>query len=299
MKKLIRAALAALMATAGAVVLAPSAAANVDIYITPGYHEVNGREWFTTCEPYSVTHRCTTRIWATQISYVNGRFVQKDDWYFNNLTYRPSPRSIWEKNPLAAYGKVGPTEHKWRAADGREWRTECDTPVTGRGGCRNWVKADVISRSTSGYTWLRQQWVLNSMVRFGPVQPLPDPVGLDPDFTGDEFVPIDPADVPASIGNMKAYPEAGIIYYLAAPASGAGVGVAALGDLGIPLEYWEYELTDATWPDPQVVCGGLPDSSDYGCLFTTPKYGTVLTMPVDVPPADAHLVATYLVIRMP
>jgi len=52
----------------------------VDVYTTPGTHSVNGREWRTTCEPYSQTRRCRTEIKATQVSEISGRFVSKTDW---------------------------------------------------------------------------------------------------------------------------------------------------------------------------------------------------------------------------
>src|SRR5690606_20558620 len=39
----------------------------VDLYSTPGYHDVNGRRWFTICEPYSQTVRCRTSIMATTV----------------------------------------------------------------------------------------------------------------------------------------------------------------------------------------------------------------------------------------
>ncbi len=35
-----------------------------DLYVTPGFHDVNGRRWMTVCEPYSATTRCCTYIWA-------------------------------------------------------------------------------------------------------------------------------------------------------------------------------------------------------------------------------------------
>lgn len=300
MRKFVHAAIAALMATVGAIAFAPQASAQeVDIYITPGYHEANGRQWLTTCEPYSVTHRCTTQIWATQVSYVNGRFVQKNDWYFNNLTYRPSPRHIWKSNPLAAFGKVGPTEHKWTASDGREWRTECDTSVTGRGGCRNWVKADVISRSGSGYKWLREQWVLNSMVRFGDVQPLPEPVlPVDPDLSDVVIVPIVASDVPATIGGMTRYAAEGIVLYTRDIMSEAGVGVVAFGDLGVSLEEWAMVLLDPVRPNAKTVCGVLDNSGVYGCIFVTPKYGSVMAVNVDTSDSDVTLVATTLSMSM-
>ncbi len=134
----------------------------VDVYSTPGYHTVNGRRWFTTCEKYSQTTRCRTSIFATTISSENGRYVSKNGWVFNNLTYLPSPRSLWENNPLGNTGS-------WTAADGRKWRTECDTPATGRNGCRSYAQASVIgvARQGSGYTYeWSTKWVLNNIVRF-------------------------------------------------------------------------------------------------------------------------------------
>ncbi len=144
------------------------AKAEVDIYTTDGVHNVNGRQWRTTCEPYSRTKRCRTEIFATQVSQVNGRFVQSNAWVFNNLTYAASSRSLWKSNPLAANGVVG-GELSWTAADGRKWRTECDTPTTGRNGCRSYSQASVVESYTasgrSGYRWVTK-WILNNMVRF-------------------------------------------------------------------------------------------------------------------------------------
>ncbi len=134
-----------------------------DLYTTPGYHNVNGRNWYTTCEPYSITRRCTTTIWATQVANVNGKFVRSDGWVFNNLTYLPSPRSAWQKNPLGYKGS-------WTSADGRKWKTECDTPVTGRNGCRSWIKARVVEQSLTSagdrkYSMVTK-WVFNNIVLF-------------------------------------------------------------------------------------------------------------------------------------
>lgn len=135
-----------------------------DVYNTPGLHEVNGRNWFTSCEPYSQTVRCRTMIWATQVSQVNGVFQQNNGWVFNNLTYLPRmKRAEWGTNPLAVTGS-------WTSAEGRKWRTECDTALTGRGGCRSFITASVIQakpQAGGGYTY---QWVtkeiFNNMVRF-------------------------------------------------------------------------------------------------------------------------------------
>lgn len=156
--------------------------ADVDIYDTPGAHNVNGREWRTACERYSQTVRCRTEIKATQVSQVDGRFVSTYGWTFNNLTYKESPRSLWEGNPLAANGVVRGTV-SWTTADGRKWRTECDTAATGRGGCRSYIEASVIEahRSSNGgaeYRWTTK-WVFNNLVRFSPTSagtpPRPSP----------------------------------------------------------------------------------------------------------------------------
>ncbi len=56
-------ALAAALTATLAVVLGPPApaAAEVDVYTTPGEHLVNGRRWKTECQQYSTTvERCRT-----------------------------------------------------------------------------------------------------------------------------------------------------------------------------------------------------------------------------------------------
>ncbi|WP_197510534.1 hypothetical protein [Tessaracoccus coleopterorum] len=133
----------------------------VDIYTTPGFHIANGRWWLTSCEPYSQTSRCTTEIWATQVVREGSRFVNKSGWYFNSLTYLPMNRATWAGNPLARTGEF--------TSSGRRWRTECDTPVTGMGGCRNYIRATTVQADKLDGRWtFRQQdtWVLNSMIRF-------------------------------------------------------------------------------------------------------------------------------------
>ncbi|MEO7588261.1 MAG: hypothetical protein ABIS84_09575, partial [Arachnia sp.] len=150
--------------------VATPAKADVDVYITPGTHTVNGRQWRTTCEPYSQTQRCRTEIWATQVSQVKGKFVQANGWVFNNLTYAASSRNLWKTNPLAANGVVG-GNMSWAAADGRRWRTECDTALTGKNGCRSYSQARIIESYTTssgsrGFRWVNQ-WIFNNMVRFG------------------------------------------------------------------------------------------------------------------------------------
>lgn len=134
---------------------------SVDVYTTPGTHHVNGRDWSTTCEPYSQTKRCTTNIWATQVSHTGGRYVSTTGWVFNNMTYLPSPRKLWSKNNL---GKNA----NW-SANGRRWRTECDTAATGRNGCRSyiWSSAVVATKTSGGYRYsLKDQWVFNNIVQF-------------------------------------------------------------------------------------------------------------------------------------
>ncbi len=80
--------------------VAPSSPTGAEVYVTPGFHFVNGRHWYTTCEPYSVTQRCRTSIWASQIKVVGGKYTKVTGWAFNNLTYLPSPRAAWKNNPL-------------------------------------------------------------------------------------------------------------------------------------------------------------------------------------------------------
>ena len=111
------------------------------VYQEEGYLDVNSRYWHTECEPYSQTTRCRTDI-----------AIGDNEWAFNNLTYSPSPRSLWANNPLGGYGKVGNVS-SWTAANGRQWRVECDTAATGRGGCRSYIKTG-------------SQWVFNNIVLF-------------------------------------------------------------------------------------------------------------------------------------
>lgn len=169
-RRILVALVAGLLGLVGVVVGPQPARAATDVYSNPGIHYVNGRQWWTTCEPYSATQRCTTKIWATQVTQSGGRFVTKTGWFFNNLTYLSSPRSLWARNPLAAYGVPGGTAN-WTTG-GRQWRTECDTAVTGRGGCRSYIRASVIESYRSGgrtnYRWV-VKWVFNNMIRFGPL----------------------------------------------------------------------------------------------------------------------------------
>ncbi len=134
-----------------------------DLYTTPGYHNVNGRKWFTSCEPYSVTTRCTTEIWSTQVTLKNGKFEKSTGWFFNNLTYRPSKRAVWGNNPLANTGS-------WTSTEGRQWRTECDTAATGGNGCRSYIRSRVVQatkRPGGSYSYaMVDTWVFNNIVLF-------------------------------------------------------------------------------------------------------------------------------------
>nr|WP_255622568.1 FN3 associated domain-containing protein [Tessaracoccus sp. OS52] len=136
----------------------PSALPAGDLYQTPGFHRVNGRQWMTSCEPYSVTVRCWTYIWGTTVIPAGDSYVQNNGWVFNNLTYVASPRANWAGNPLGNTGE-------WTAADGRRWRTECDTERTGRNGCRSYTEARVIDVVEGQYR-PTTRFTFNSMVRF-------------------------------------------------------------------------------------------------------------------------------------
>ena len=135
----------------------------VTLYTTPGYHEVNGRKWHTTCEPYSQTIRCTTEIWSTQVGLTGEKFVKDTGWHFNNLTYLPQmTRAQWGSNPLANTGDF--------TSAGRQWRTECDTTVTGSNACRSyiWSKQVAATKQDNG-TWtyaMKSDWIFNNIVRF-------------------------------------------------------------------------------------------------------------------------------------
>lgn len=166
---------AVVMAASTAMVGTVPARAEVSVYTTPGMHNINGREWRTTCEPYSQTKRCRTEIKATQVSEVRGRFVSTTDWVFNNLTYLPSQRSLWKGNPLGGNGATG-AKMAWTAPDGRQWSTECDTAITGSNGCRSYTVSKVIEAYESGGKW-NYRWVtksvFNNIVMFSiPTKPV-------------------------------------------------------------------------------------------------------------------------------
>lgn len=142
----------------------PVSAPGTNVYTTPGYHNLNGRLWFTKCEAYSQTRRCETAIWATQGTYSGGQIAMKTQWTFNNLTYLPSPRALWVNNNLAR--KI-----EWTEA-GRSWKTDCDSAATGRNGCRSYINSRVVeavANKGGGFTYrLADKWVFNNIVQFQP-----------------------------------------------------------------------------------------------------------------------------------
>ncbi|GAA4898389.1 hypothetical protein GCM10025789_15350 [Tessaracoccus lubricantis] len=134
-------------------------------YTLPGIHRnLNGRDWQTTCESYSQTERCRTSIWATIVVQDGDRFVQKEGWAFNNLTYLPfMTRAQWGKNPIAVHNMNG------FESGGRQWRTECDTAQTGRGACRSYTFTTVYqaTKTTRGLVVKQTgEWVFNNLVLF-------------------------------------------------------------------------------------------------------------------------------------
>lgn len=161
-RKLFATSVAAIVAMASGVLVA-HADSTPTVYNTPGGQISAGRLWNTTCEKYSSNVvRCRTDIWATTVTYGNGRFVKKTGWVFNNLSYLPSPRSTWAGNNLAR------NNPRWNSG-GKIWKTECDNSTTGRGGCRSyvWTKKVIAVKSGSGYVYRNnEQWVFNNLVLF-------------------------------------------------------------------------------------------------------------------------------------
>ena len=134
-------------------------------YTMPGKHLHNGRQWFTTCEAYSQTERCRTEIWASVVRRTGNTYSIERGWAFNNLTYLPfMQRDQWKNNPLGF-------ATEWIGTDGHQWRTECDTAVTGRNGCRSFRWTTVYHatpRAGGGYTFGQtNQGVFNNIVLFG------------------------------------------------------------------------------------------------------------------------------------
>ena len=139
--------------------MATAAADEVDMYTNPGGHANNNRLWNTDCSKYSSTViRCKTDIWASIVQYRNGSFQTVTGWHFNNLTYLPSLRGAWAKNPLGV-----PSDSF--TSEGRRWRTECDTAATGRGACRSYIWTHYAANEGGRYV-NKSGWVFNNLVRF-------------------------------------------------------------------------------------------------------------------------------------
>ena len=169
------------------------AAANVDVYSTPGEHLINGRRWFTQCEAYSsqIT-RCWTDIWMTQTELVGGRPTPRTGWHFNNLTYLAAPESLWKDNPLAKDGEF--------VSEGRRWKTSCRDEWTGPHGCRSfiWMKWLDYRKDADGnglYVPV-EQWVFNNVVRFAAPTPTPTPTPTRTASWTPTGPPLPPTDTP-------------------------------------------------------------------------------------------------------
>lgn len=139
-----------------------TATSATQLYTTAGHWSFNNRAWHTHCTQYSSSvERCQTNIWATVISYENGRFSQKWAWAFNNLTYKASPRASWEAwNVL-----VTPGDHD---SGGRKWKTQCNTEWTGLNACRSQILSTTPVYKDGRYQVITQ-WVFNNIVHLTPV----------------------------------------------------------------------------------------------------------------------------------
>lgn len=148
------------VAISGMFIAIPTAqAAGSTVYDTPGVQQVNGRWWSTSCEKYSKNvDRCWTYIWGDSVIEYNGSYMVQKDWQFNNLTYLASSRASWGSNPLSRNGT-------WVGSDGHRWRTECDTKVTGRNGCRTYRMSKDLVKTGNGFS-NRESWVFNNIVLF-------------------------------------------------------------------------------------------------------------------------------------
>ncbi len=179
---------------------AAQANSGTHVYSQPGQHYVNGRYWQTECAQYSSTIiRCSTDIWATKVISQGGRYYNHNGFTFNNMTYLPAPREAWANNPLAGYDATTGTMKsgemvEWNGEDGRSWKTECDTAVTGRGGCRVYNIATRVQH-VGGRFVKTNDWVLNNIVQFANtpeqhVTEIPARSADVPDFpTEQDFVP--------------------------------------------------------------------------------------------------------------
>ena len=217
----------------GLVAVAPAHAAGWREYAS------GGRQWRENCEAYSSTvERCRTEIWATVATWNGRQFVTRNGWTFNNLLYKPSPREQWTGNPLAT-----PGEH---TIAGRKWRTECDTPWTGRNGCRSQILAKVPHFNGRSYSF-QTKWVFNNVVQFstGATTPTPPPLTPTPPPTpGPAPEPTPGATV--SFGNVwHDATRDGVIYRNFAPiaANGRVTGSVKGTEVTVTLR----DTTDKVW----------------------------------------------------
>ncbi|MDO5734973.1 MAG: hypothetical protein Q4P15_00700 [Propionibacteriaceae bacterium] len=163
--------------------------------------------------------------------YSNGRFISTTGWTFNNLTYLPSTRASWVGNNL------GQNNGSWKSGD-RTWRTECDTAVTGSGGCRSYVWAKQV-HSEGGRYVSKSDWVFNNIVLFStskvaPVTTVPawiiDQSRLD--FTGLTGTPLQigaPMKDLATLGYFK-FVEEEFPWYSSESLENRGISTSSSGD---------------------------------------------------------------------
>lgn len=159
LRKMLAATAAALTVLASGALVA-HADSTPSVYNTPGGQFSAGRMWNTTCEMYSSNVvRCRAAIWATQAQYRDGHYVAVTGWTFNNLSYLPAPRATWAGNNL------GQNTEKFTSG-GRTWQTQCDTPWTGRGGCRSFVWTKQPFHAAGGGWVSDYTWAFNNLVLF-------------------------------------------------------------------------------------------------------------------------------------
>ncbi|NHB83757.1 hypothetical protein G7085_00995 [Tessaracoccus sp. HDW20] len=108
------------------------------------------------------------------------------------------------------------------------WRTECDTPTTGMGGCRTYVKASVVVASGGGYR-TEMRWVFNNLVLFSsasirPVTAIPANILDRAVLTPTGFGPLQ-LGTPLSVMH-GAYLARGISAATSAPPARSGPGVS-------------------------------------------------------------------------
>lgn len=99
-----------------------------------------------------------------------GKFVETTDFVFNNLTYKPSPRSSWKNTqPLGETGT-------WTAADGRQWHTECGRRRPAATAAPQ-LHADHRLRHRQdddpSHYEQKNQWIFNNIVQFEAPKPEP------------------------------------------------------------------------------------------------------------------------------